>query len=373
MKRILFLSIAIVALCITACNSSEKGYVIKGNIKGTNPALQNGIVVLSNPDISIADTTTMVNGSFTFKGTTPCTESYLITVPAIPSIRMHIFLENTKFHITAIDTLPMETIIEGGPTQAVFNKLEKYQKDFANRSNPELLEQEYFNEKTSEQRKKEIENIFSAYGKSIDSLKKQLEEENPLSFYSLYQLSSKIYFMTPDSIEAALQPYKAKPELAKSNIITICEQYAATEKALSVGNHCIDFTMNDTEGNPVTLSDIYPKNKITMLDFWASWCGPCRSFNPSLVTIYKTYHKKGFEILGVSLDRDKDNWIKAIQSDKLTWIHVSDLQQWNNAAGKLYNVRYIPQNVFVDGKGTIIARQISEAQIIQLLEENLKN
>ena len=141
---------------------------------------------------------------------------------------------------------------------------------------------------------------------------------------------------------------------------------------MQVGAVAPDFVQNDPEGNPVRFSDIYSKNKVTMIDFWASWCGPCRAFNPDLVKIYKQYHRKGLEILAVSLDRDMDSWLKAIKDDNLTWKHVSDLGLWNNQVAQTYRIRYIPQNVFVDKDGKIIAKQLSsKEEIVKLLEENL--
>jgi len=109
-----------------------------------------------------------------------------------------------------------------------------------------------------------------------------------------------------------------------------------------------------------------------MVDFWASWCGPCRAFNPDLVKIYKKYHKKGFEILGVSHDRDYDAWVKGIKDDKLTWPQVSDLKFWDNEVGRMYYVRYIPQNIFVDQNGIIVGRQIDKPEVANFIDEFLK-
>ena len=108
-----------------------------------------------------------------------------------------------------------------------------------------------------------------------------------------------------------------------------------------------------------------------MVDFWASWCGPCRRFNPTLVEIHKEFKKKGFDIIGVSLDRDKDSWVKAIKNDNLKWEHVSDLAYWDCEVAKLYHVRFIPQSIFVDQNGIIIKRQPSEEEIVELLKANL--
>ena len=108
-----------------------------------------------------------------------------------------------------------------------------------------------------------------------------------------------------------------------------------------------------------------------MLDFWASWCRPCRAFNPELIKIYKKYHKQGFEILGVSLDNSHDAWVKGIKDDKLTWPQVSDLKDWDNEAGVMYNVSSVPYNVFVDQNGTIVGRGIGKKEVAAFIEEFL--
>ena len=126
---------------------------------------------------------------------------------------------------------------------------------------------------------------------------------------------------------------------------------------VSIGSSFTDFTLNDTTGNPIALSSLIGENYL-LIDFWASWCGPCRRENPNIVAVYNDYNSKGFDIIGVSLDTDKNNWIKAIEKDSLTWSHVSDLQGWNSAAGKLYAVNAIPHSVILNENGTIVAKNL---------------
>jgi peroxiredoxin len=117
-----------------------------------------------------------------------------------------------------------------------------------------------------------------------------------------------------------------------------------------------DFTMNDTTGNPVSLSSF--RGKYVLVDFWASWCGPCRAENPNVVKAYNEYKGKNFTILGVSLDKTKDAWEKAIKDDHLAWNQVSDLQYWDNAAAKLYGVQAIPANFLIGPDGKIVAKNL---------------
>ena len=139
---------------------------------------------------------------------------------------------------------------------------------------------------------------------------------------------------------------------------------------VSIGSSFTDFTLNDSTGNPIALSSLIGENYL-LIDFWASWCGPCRRENPNIVAVYNDYNSKGFDIIGVSLDTDKNNWIKAIEKDNLTWSHVSDLQGWNNAAGKLYAVNAIPHSIILDKNGTIVAKNLRGEELRDKIAELL--
>jgi peroxiredoxin len=146
------------------------------------------------------------------------------------------------------------------------------------------------------------------------------------------------------------------------------ERIASVEKT-AVGKEAMDFTQNDTAGVPVKLSSF--RGKYVLLDFWASWCVPCRQENPNVVKAYDRYHPKGFEVLSVSLDKegDKDKWLKAIHEDKLTWTHVSDLQFWNNAVAKAYGIMAVPQNFLIDPQGKIVAKDLRGEALEKKLHE----
>ena len=137
-----------------------------------------------------------------------------------------------------------------------------------------------------------------------------------------------------------------------------------------VGNFAPDFTMNDTEGNPISLSQY--KGQYVLVDFWASWCGPCRGENPNVVAAYKKYKNKNFTVLGVSLDEEKDAWMKAIKKDGLTWKHISDLKGWQSAVVPVYGIEGIPYNVLLDPEGKILATELRDKDLDAFLSKTLK-
>lgn len=135
----------------------------------------------------------------------------------------------------------------------------------------------------------------------------------------------------------------------------------------AIGTVAPEISLPDPDGKVISLSSL--RGNIVLIDFWAAWCGPCRKENPNVVRLYHKFHDKGFEIFGVSLDKSKTSWVKAIQKDKLTWTHVSDLKYWKSAAAGLYGVNSIPFTVLIDKEGKIIAKNLRGQSLERKLEE----
>lgn len=145
-----------------------------------------------------------------------------------------------------------------------------------------------------------------------------------------------------------------------------------TEAALDDAPQYIDFEMDTPQGAPIKVSDFVSKNKYTLIDFWASWCGPCHAEMPTVVKAYNDFHGKGLEIVGVSLDSNKEDWVRAIAALDMTWPQMSDLKGWESAGAQLYNVRGIPTNVLVDQQGRIVAQNLRGENLLDKLAELLK-
>ena len=366
MKKLFYCSV--ITLLIAAC-STEPHYVINGKIDGAD-SVTFLLQKRADGNIVTIDSAVSLKGSFKMKGGSVKYPEMVLLVARNTRMRTSFYLENSEITITGkLDSL-YNAKITGSKTQDEYtgfinsSKLieEKYSKVY---EEYQMAEQSGDTAKVS-QLEKEITGIQN----EMTNLQKDFVKNNPSSFVAPSILAGLSYEMEGSEIETyinAMDTAVANTETAKS-----LKARAETMKAVAVGQKAPDFTMNDPEGNPVSL---YSKvgAKLLLVDFWAAWCGPCRRENPNVVKVYNEFNKKGFDVFGVSLDQKKDDWVRAISDDKLTWTHVSDLQYWNNAAAKTYAVSAIPANFLLDENGIIIGRNLREEALYNKVKEILAN
>ncbi|HWZ03894.1 MAG TPA: TlpA disulfide reductase family protein [Mucilaginibacter sp.] len=352
-------------------------YTLNGKV-GQLSAPAKAYLMYSNAAGRQTDSAMINNGAFTFKGAIDQPISaYLIinkkgtgiNTKAISYIKL--YLEAGALSVTSPDSLD-NAQITGGQINADNNRLKTALAPVTQKM--DALNKDY--EAAPEEKRKSKE-----FGDDIDKRSDSLEKEqkavyltfikaNPNSLISLFSL--KNYAGSVPDIAEVEPAFNLLSENIKASKMGM--DYAAEiskMKKTAIGAIAPDFTQADTSGKLISLHDF--KGKYVLVDFWASWCGPCRAENPNVVKAYNTYKDKNFTILGVSLDQQgkKDKWLKAIHDDHLTWTQVSDLKFWKNEAAQLYAVQAIPQNFLVGPDGKIVAKNIRGEDLNNKLKELL--
>lgn len=278
-----------------------------------------------------------------------------------------VFLEPGIINVASVDSFT-NVSVKGSKSHVEFERLKASLKPYDEQL--EVLYQQY-----SAQVKNKNKEALDKIEASIDSLDEKQREDvygvyikkNPSSPIALYALKNYAGY---DIIASKVEPFfNLLPATIKTSPSGIeFKAKIETAKLTDIGREALDFTQNDTLGIPVKLSSL--RGKYLLVDFWASWCGPCRRENPNVVKVFNEFKDQGFHIIGVSLDQPnaKEKWLKAIHDDKLTWTHVSDLKFWENEVAKLYGIQAIPQNLLLDPEGKIIAKNLRGEALGKKLE-----
>ena len=207
---------------------------------------------------------------------------------------------------------------------------------------------------------------FRDASSALADFQRKFVQKNSSAFISLL-LIPNIAGSTNNYIEADSLLSGLNDNIESSATAKAIREYIISQKKTSVGALAPDFRLADTSGKKIALSEL--KGKYVLLDFWAAWCGPCRQENPNVVQAFKTYNNDGFTVLGVSLDKEKKSWLKAIDDDNLQWQHVSDLKFWGSEAAVLYGITSIPRNFLLDPSGKIIGRDLRGQDLLDKLEK----
>ena len=364
------LGLFILSLVVLACSPKDnnKKVAVSGkleNAKGDTIYLEE----LSTTAINIKDSAVVdKNGEFEMH----------IKVPQIGFYRLK--TKDNNFIILVLDSVENIQInaqasnlahtytVEGSKNSKLVWELNQHQVNiYKTQDSLQKIYLKYQNNPLADSVGKALENEFNLVISSFQNKVRAFVQKNPTEFASLLGIEN----LDPEKDFALYQLVEKglSKKYPTSEYVTALSRRVNEMNKLNIGTLAPEIKLQDTKGVFFSLSSL--KGKIVLIDFWASWCKPCRAENPNVVKVYEKYKSKGFEILGVSLDKDRDAWLKAIEDDKLAWKQVSDLALWNSIVVQLYNITGIPYTVLVDKEGKIIAKNLRGEELENKLEELL--
>lgn len=366
--------ICLIIILISCKSNTTKNnlYEVECNADG----IYNGVrayLKSSNNNKQVIDTAVVMNGAFKFKGEVSSPEMRILTIDGING-QTALVLESGKTNVTIYKDSIYKSIIKGGENNSIFNKYKDGYQNLVEKVTS--LREEYMASRNNIEAVKRIQKQNVELRLELKNYGLNFLTQHPDTDFSLMLLESITLQKEFDAKLAneILEKIPNKISNRQYNIevmqkINFNINNALSKAVIEVNSIAPDFTAPDPEGNQITLSEIL--GKVTILDFWASWCKPCRVENPNFVKLYDKYHEKGLNIISVSLDREnqKSRWIKAIEKDNLSWYNVSNLKYWQDPVALMYNITSIPATFILDDKGTIIATRLRGSALEKKIDE----
>jgi peroxiredoxin len=347
--------------------AEDSTYTLTGKIEGMNTGWVFLLHIQSTKGI-LDSVKSDKQGRFSFTGkiTTPELCGFAIYgTSGSREFRTYLFLQRGHTTVNGAKQSMGNAVVEGGAVQTEFLQYQAAEKT--------AVRWDLYRDAYKAAKAKNDKRQLDSLDKASDLLEKADKEfaaryaaSHPDSYVSLYELNVN-YSYNPDVDELQGLLSKLNPTVRDTYFGQQLKEAVEAGLRTSIGREAPAFTQADTLGKLVTLSSF--RGRYVLVDFWASWCGPCRAENPAVVKAYQQFHDKGFDIVGVSLDEKKDKWLEAIKKDGLAWQHVSDLKGWENSVAEIYGVKGIPMNYLLDKDGKIIAKGLRGEELEQKLAE----